>query len=71
MVTYAHEPLVAIKYTIKFFLILKRCYTEYETKIQDALLIKNINPKLNNQLYAKDATFLLNIFQVAKFSVTL
>ena len=30
---------------------------EYETKIQEALLIKKLNPKLNKQLYAKAATF--------------
>ena len=35
----------------------KKCYTEHETKIQEALLIKKLNPKLNKQLYAKDAFF--------------
>ena len=33
-----------------------------ETKIQEALLIKKLNPKLNKQLYAKGASFLLSIF---------
>ena len=42
--------------------ILKRCNTEYETKIQEALLIKKSKPKLNSQLYANGCSFLLNIF---------
>ena len=50
------------KYTVNFFQILKSCHTEYETKIQEALLIKKLNPKLNKQLYAKGASFLLSIF---------
>ena len=35
---------------------------QYETKIQEALLIKKLNPKVNKQLYAKGASFLLSIF---------
>ena len=43
---------------------------QYETKIQEALLIKKLNPKVNKQLYSKGASFLLSIFWVAKFSIT-
>ena len=50
------------KYTVNSFQILKRCHTEYETKIQKALQIKKLNPKLNKQLYAEGASFLLSIF---------
>ena len=50
------------KYTVNSFQILKSCHTEYETKIQEALLIKQLNPKLNKQLYAKGASFLLSVF---------
>ena len=50
------------KYTVNSFQISKRCHTEYETKIQEALLIKKLNPKLIKQLYAKGAAFLLSIF---------
>ena len=50
------------KYTADFFQILKRCHTDYETKIQEALLIKKLNPTLNKQLYAKGASFLLSTF---------
>ena len=50
------------KYNVNSFQILKSCHTEYETKIQEALLIKKLNPKLNKQLYAKGASFLLSIF---------
>ena len=42
---------------------------QYETKIQEALLIKKLNPKVNKQLYAKGASSLLSIFWVAKFSI--
>ena len=38
------------------------CVTEYDTKIQEALLIKKLNPKVNKQLYAKGVSFLLRIF---------
>ena len=41
------------KYTVNAFQILTRCHT----KIQKALLIKKLNPKLNKQLYAKSAFF--------------
>ena len=51
------------KYTVNSFQILKSCHTEYETTIQEALLIKKLNRKLNKQLYAKGASFiLLSIF---------
>ena len=34
------------------FKIMRACSTQYNTKIQEALLIKKSNPKLNSQLYA-------------------
>ena len=39
--------------TVNSFQILKRCHTEHETKIQEAVLIKKLNPMLNKQLYVK------------------
>ena len=44
------------------FKVLKKCVTKYDTKIQEALLIKKLNPKLNKQIYAKGASFSLSIF---------
>ena len=44
------------------FTILKKCNSEYETKIHEALLIKKRGPKLNKQVYASNASFLLDIF---------
>ena len=41
---------------------LKKCATEYDTKIQKAI-IKKLNPKLNKQLYAKGVSFLLSILR--------
>ena len=42
------------------FTILKKCNSEYEIKIHEALLIKKRGPKLNKQVYG--ASFLLDIF---------
>ena len=47
---------------VKDFKIMRACSTEYNTKIQEALLIKKCNPKLNSQLYANGSSFLLNVF---------
>ena len=50
------------KYTVNSFQILKSCHTDYDTKIQEALLIKKLNPNLNKQLYATGTFLLLTIF---------
>ena len=42
---------------VKDFKIMRACSTEYNTKIQEALLIKKCNPKLNSQLYANGSSF--------------
>ena len=47
---------------VTVFKIMRACSTEYNTKIQEALLIKKCNPKLNSQLYANGSSFLLNVF---------
>ena len=47
---------------VKHFKIMRACSTEYNTKIQEALLIKKCNPKLNSQWYANGSSFLLNVF---------
>ena len=44
------------------FKISRKCYTDYDTKIHEALLIKKTTPQLNKQLYGKVASFLLNLF---------
>ena len=44
------------------FKIIKKCSSDYETKIQEALIIKKLTPKLNTQLYANGCSFLLNVF---------
>ena len=50
------------RHSVESFKVLKNCVTEYGTKIQDAVLIKKLNPKLSKQLYAKEASFLLSVF---------
>ena len=41
------------EYDLNNFQILRQCTTKYETKIQEALLIKKHNPTLNVQLYGR------------------
>ena len=50
------------KQYLNSFTVIRKCNTAYEAKIQEALLIKKQNPKLNKQLYANGASFLLNIY---------
>ena len=64
------NPIPMDKPAVNSSQILKRCHTEYETKIQTALLIKKLNSNLNKQFYAKGASFLLSIFLFVNFSVT-
>ena len=51
-----------IKFNVNSFKIIKKCNSNFETKIHEALLIKKHNPKLNRQLFANGSSFLLNIF---------
>ena len=44
------------------FTVIKNCQSEFHTKIHEALLIKKDTPKLNRQLDAKGAFFLLQVF---------
>ena len=44
------------------FKIIRKCASEFQTKIHEALLIRKRNPGLNRQLYANGSSFLLNIF---------
>ena len=44
------------------FKVIRTCNTEYNSKNQEALLIKKHNPKLNTQSFAGGSSFLLNIF---------
>ena len=52
----------SIKHSVESFKVLKKYVTKYDTKIQEALFIKKLNPKFNKQLYAKEASILLSIF---------
>ena len=44
------------------FVIIRKCRSEFCSEIHEALLIKKLSPKLNRQMYAKGASYLLNIF---------
>ena len=44
------------------FQILRHCPTPYTAKIQEALLIKRHNPKLNVQQFSKGASFTLKVY---------
>ena len=52
------------------FKIVRTYSTEYNTKTQEALLIEKCNPKLNSQFYANDSSFLLNVFYLVFFQVS-
>ena len=44
------------------FIIIRKCKSEFCSKIHEALLIKKLSPKLNLQMFANRALYLLNIF---------
>ena len=46
------------------FKITRTCIIEYNTKIQEVLLIKKCNPKLNSQMCASGSLFLFNVFEL-------
>ena len=48
-----------VQHGLKSFTVIKKCQSEFHTKIHEALSIKKDTPKLNRQLYAKGASFLL------------
>jgi len=50
------------QYSTNSYKILQKCRNEYDMKIQEALIIKKLNPKLNKKLYAKGASLLLSVF---------
>ena len=49
-------------FNVNSFKIIKKCDSNFETKIHEALLIKKHNPRLNRQLFANRSSFLSNIF---------
>ena len=44
------------------FNVTKKCSSDYNCKIYEALLIKKHQPKLNKQLYENGSPFLLQLF---------
>ena len=42
--------------------VTKKCLSDYECKIHEALLIKKHQPKLNKQMYKNSSSFLLELF---------
>ena len=49
--------------SINDFKIMKKCRTEFDTKIFEALYIKKFNPSINRQMFAnRGANFMINIF---------
>ena len=45
------------------FVIIRKCKSEFQFKIYEALIIKKLSPKLNEKLHANGASYLLNIFR--------
>ena len=46
------------------FVVIKKCSSDYDCKIHEALLIKKHQPKLNKQLYENGSSFLLQLFKL-------
>ena len=44
------------------FVIIRKCKSKFCSKIQEALPIKKLSSKLNRQMFANGASYLLNIF---------
>ena len=44
------------------FVIIRKCKSEFCSKIREALLTKKLSPKLNREMFANGALYLLNIF---------
>ena len=53
-----------VQHGLKSFRVIKKCQSKFHTKIHEALLIKKDTPKLNHQLYAKRASFLIQVFYI-------
>ena len=51
-----------LQYNINSFTILRKCNSDYEAKLYEALLIIRDSPSLNKQCYASETLFLLNIY---------
>ena len=51
-----------LQYNINSFTILRKCNSDYEAKLHEALLLKRDSPSLNKQCYASETSFLLNIY---------
>ena len=48
--------------SVSNFKVIKKCNTGFDTKIQEALIIKKFNPTLNRQLYSSGSSYLLNVY---------
>ena len=44
------------------FIVIRKCSSDYNCKIHEALIIKKHQPKLNKQLYENGSSFLLQLF---------
>ena len=45
--------------------ITRKCESEFQSKIHEALIIKKLSPKLNRQMYANGAYLVVNIVNYA------
>ena len=52
----------SIKFGLNNFSILRKCKSEFHTRIHKVLLIRKSSPNLNHQLYANGTSISLNIF---------
>ena len=51
-----------VQHSLKSFIVIKKCQSEFHIKLWEALLLKKDTSKLNRQLFAKIAYFFLQAF---------
>ena len=56
---YSRSKCIQNNFSVHYFTVLKQWYTNYETKIQEAFLVKKLNPKLHGQKFDSGSLFLL------------
>ena len=59
---YWGDTCLSQQHSTERFKILRKCQSGNDTKIQEALLITHLNPKLNEQLQGRGAWFLPSQF---------
>ena len=52
-----------VRHDLNSFEVLKQCISDFQAKIQEALILKKHRPSLNKQLYVHGSSLLLNVYK--------